>query len=207
MTETPRPVHPIATDGGPNEIRDLIQARQVRRLRPAEEARLSALTFEPDPTLERDRLLARDYPDVWSVVPSDSGLILDDYQKRRDNALAGGRVLADPAPAVVAEIARVATEYRETLADPYTTLDATHRAAFRAAVMSGDFGAVVREWTAWLAAGAERDAFARRRAAAAQALGRPTVADVRRPPSFVPELEDALGGGTIRETMPIIARG
>ena len=208
MTETypERPFHPISTDGGPNEIRDLIQARAVRRLRPAEEARLAALTFEIDPALERDRLLSTGYPDVWSVVPRDSGLILDAYEARRANALAGGRVLADPDPAVVAAIERVATEYRQTLGDPFHSLDAEHRERFRAAVGLGDFSLVVKEWTAWLAAGAERDVFARRRAAAAQAIGRPTVADVRRPPSFIPELEAAVGGGTIAQTMPIIQR-
>ncbi len=204
--ETPRPFHPVSTDGGPSEIRDLIQARQVRRLRPAEEARLAALTFELDPAQERNRLRRNGYPDVWGVVSTDAALVLDAYVKTRDNALAGGRVLADPAPAVVAAIARLAAEYRETLADPYSHLDAQHRERFRAAVRAGDFGATIKAWTAWLTAGAERDTYARRRAAAGQALGRPTVADVRRPPSFIPELEDALGGGTIRETMPIIQR-
>jgi hypothetical protein len=57
-----------------------------------------------------------------------------------------------------------------------------------------------------LAANTERNAFASRRATALQAFGRPAFADRRNPPSFVPELEDALGGGTIRETMPIIQR-
>lgn len=204
--ETPRPFHPISTDGGPNEIRDLIQAHQARRLRPAEEARLAALTFALDPALERDRLLRDGYPDVWSVVPRDSGLILDAYEARRDNALAGGRVLADPDPAAVAEIERVATEFRETLANPYSNLDAERRERFRAAVRAGDFGATIKAWSGWLAAGAERDAYARRRAAAGQAIGRPTVADVRRPPGFVEEIEGALGGKRVAESMPIIQR-
>jgi hypothetical protein len=206
--QEPRPEHPIIHDGGRNEVRDLIQAGQNRHLTDAERLRLAGLTFTTDETLERVRLIRDRHPDLYGLVPSNvrSGLLA--YEAKRAGAVTAGKSVADPPPAVVAAVDAMASEYRAAAAIParFVDLDDRHRALFRSAIAAGDFAAVVTEWSAWLAEHAERNAHARRRGSALSAFGVSTWADVRLAPSFIPELEDALGGGTIRETMPIIQR-
>ncbi len=202
----PRPVPAIVKEGGPDELQELIKRSHVVRLSPAEDARLHALTFTQDVTLERARALARRHPDLAGLTPTDVCTALETYEPRRAAAVAAGRLVDGPDPLVAAAVDHMAAEYRATATDSYTTLDATHRAAFSAAIQAGDFAAAIKEWGAWLAEHAERNTFARRRAAALQAFGIATFADVRPAPRFVEELESAVGGETIRSMFPIVQR-
>ena len=205
---TARPVPAIVRPGGdPDaEVQALVKRSNVARLTAAEDARLHALTFTPDVALEHARLLVERHPDLRGAVLGQTVLRLETYEPRRQAALDAGRIVAEPTARAIIEVDALAAELRATTIDPHLTLDVTHRRAFASAVKVGDFAAVVVEWGAWLAANDERNAFARRRAAALTGFGHAASADVRPAPSFVPELEDAIGGGTIRDTLPILGR-
>jgi hypothetical protein len=202
----PRPYPAIVKEGGPNELQDLIKRSHVVSLSPAENARLNVLTFTPDPSLERAWTIRRNHPDLAHLITSDLASVADIYAARRAAAVEAGVIPAEPDARIVAGLDSMATEYAATAGDPYADMDTRHRAAFAAAIQAGDFAAAVKEWAAWLKEHAERNAYAKRKAAAIAASGRHTFADVRFAPSFIPELEAAVGGGTIAETMPIIQR-
>lgn len=203
-----------ATGPTPAEAQEIFALTQVpfvqsRHLTDAEALRLAALTWTTDETMERARLIRDRHPDLYGLVPSETRYGLEQvYEAKRSGAVAAGKSVADPSPAVVAAVDALATEYRAMAAIParFVDLDDRHRAAFRSAIAAGDFAAMVKAWGAWLAEHAERNASARRRASALSAFGVSTWADVRPAPGFVQEMEDALGGSTVRELMPIIAR-
>jgi hypothetical protein len=198
--------HPIVKAGDPDELQKLARTRFQRRLTPAEDARLAALSFMPDPALERAWTIRQNHPDLAHLITSDVVSVLDSYTARRAAAVEAGAIPAEPDARIVAGLDNMATEYAATAGDPYADTDTRHRAAFAAAIQAGDFAAAIKEWAAWLAEHAERNANAKRKAAAIEASGRSTFADVRFAPSFIPELEAAVGGGTIAETMPIMRR-
>ena len=206
---TARPVPAIVKPGGdPDaEVQALVKRSNVARLTPAEDARLTALTFTPDADLEHARLLIERHPDLRGAVLGQTVLRLETYEPRRQAAIDAGRAVPEPSPRAIADADRTAAEYRATRTDPHLGLAERHRAAFGDAVRAGGLSAAaVKIWSDWLAATTAANEIARRRAAAALGLGHSTYADVRRPPSLIPELEAALGGGTIAETMPIIGR-
>jgi hypothetical protein len=204
----PRPLPSIVPPGIDNEVQALAKARYQRSLTAAEDARLRALTFSPDADLERSRLFIARHPDLAGALLGETVRSLEGYETRRQAALDAGRALPDPSPADVAAVDRLADEHRATMVDPHEGLAERHREAFRAAILAGGLDLdAVRIWTTWQADHRAANEAAKRRAAAASGLGHATFADVRRPPALLEELEDCLGGTTVREDRPIIARG
>lgn len=199
----PRPTHPMPTDGGLAETNALVQASYVRRLSDAEGLRLAALTWTSDPAIERARVLIARHPDLIGIVPSDQVAGMETYEARRAAAVAAGRSVTEPGPAVVADVDHWAQEYRETEELPEGLTEANvHRAAFQACVQAPDFDAALRRWALWLADLERLDAFHRRRAIARAAFGQPDSYTRARPPRFVDELTDAVGGASIASMIP-----
>ena len=206
---TARPIPPIVKEGSPDEAQDLIKRSFVASLTAAEDARLHALTWTPDANLERARLMLRRHPEMEVALLGETMRQLEAYEVRRQAALdAGNRAVADPTPADVAAVDRLAAEHKATAVDPHDGLAERNREAFRAAILAGGLGPeAVRIWTTWVAENRAANDLAKRRTAAEQGLGRPSWPDVRRPPALLEELEDCLGGTTVRQDRPIIARG
>jgi hypothetical protein len=201
-----RPAPAIVKEGGPNELQDLVKRSNVVSLSPAEKARLAVLTFAPDSALERAWTIRQNHPDLAHLIPSNYAAGLDNYSARRAAAVAAGVIPAEPDARLVASVDNMATEYAATAGDPYADTDVRHRAAFAAAVQAGDFAAAVKEWAAWLAEHAERNAYAKRKAAAIEATGRHGWADTRQAPGWTAEFEAAVGGWTVADDRPIIQR-
>ncbi len=214
----PRPLPAIVQPGSlsaDDELQALAKASFARRLTPTEEARLKALSFAPDTELERVRLIRERAPDLYGLVLRSLRQRLEGvtegqgrqegYETRRSAAIAAGRAVPEPDARALVGVDRLSSDYRETAADAHAHagLAERHRAAFQGAIKAGDFGAAVKEWAAWLADHELANASAARRARVLEQFGHSTSADRRPAPSFVPELEAAVGGGTIAETMPI----
>ena len=190
------------------EQQALVKASFQRRLSAPEQARLDALSFSADASLEQARALAQRAPDVASAVfYRETREALPGYEARRQAALAAGKAVADLPAGILMQLDSLATEYRATEGDPHAGFMQTRRDAFRAAVMAGDFGAVVRAWTGWIAECQQANTFARRRASVRHALGRSESPYLHPEPTLVIELEQVLGGSTIDARMPIVPRG
>jgi hypothetical protein len=131
---------------------------------------------------------------------------LESYESRRAAAVAAGRAVPDPDARLVAQVDNMAAEVRETRRDPWAALDADHRVAFRAAIVAGDFGGMVRAWSDWLAARVRANAEASRKAAAETWLGRATSADHRVELNWTDEFELAIGGRRVADDRSMFAR-
>jgi hypothetical protein len=199
------------------ELQELAKASFARRLTPAEDARIRALSFQPDAEMERARLIRDRHPDLYGLVLGQLRQRLEGvtsgqgrqegYEPRRQAALDAGRTVPEADAQRIAEIDQLAAEYRATAADPHADLAERHRAAFQSAIRAGGLGPdAVLVWITWLADHEAANALAARRARVLQQFGHSTSADRRFAPSLIPELEAALGGRTIAETMPIIQR-
>lgn len=217
---TPRPLPAIVQPGAlspDDELQALTKASFARSLTRDEQERVKALSFAPDAEMERVRLIKLRHGDLYGLVLGQlrqrlEGVVegqgrQEGYEPRRAAAVAAGRAVPEPDARAIAEVDALAAEYAATADDPHAGLAERHRAAFQGAVRAGGLGPdAVRIWATWLAEHNAANALAARRASALQALGHSTTADRRFAPSLIPELEDCLGGGTIRETQPIIQR-
>jgi hypothetical protein len=198
-----RDERPIAQTGGPDEAQALVHASHNRHLTDAERLRLAALTWTPDETLERFRLIRDRHPDLFEHVLNGYRLALETYEPIREAAAAAGRTVPEPAPGLIAEMYGLAELFRETAELPADLVGVAdrHRAAFREAIGRPDFDAALREFAAWLADVARLNAFAARRARAQRAFGHSEGDGQQRPPRFLDELEQAVGG-SVTVTMP-----
>ncbi|HJP89289.1 MAG TPA: hypothetical protein VJ850_09675 [Candidatus Limnocylindrales bacterium] len=182
--------------GDPDEINRLVRASQQRRLTDQEGLRLAALTWVPDETMERAALLRDRHPDVFSAVtPSEIAYALvQTYLPRKAAAAEAGKTVPAPSEALVAEIDTLATDYRTLVAPDFHDIESRNRAAFRIAVSSGDFAAMIGAWARWLAEHQAAIKVVSRRAGVLSGLGRPSSPSGRPEPGFLRELEDAAGG-------------
>lgn len=215
----PRPLPAIVKPGAlspDDELQALAAARIRRSLSRDEEARLRALSFEPDAEMERVRLIRERAPDLYGLVLSQSRQRLEGvtegqgrqegYELLRQAALDAGRVIPEPDARAIADVDQLAAEYRATAADPHADLASRRRAVFQGAIKAGDFAAAVKEWAEWLAEHEAANALAARRASVLRQFGHSTSADRRPSPGFVEELEASVGGHTVAQDRPIAQR-
>ena len=213
----PRPLPAIVKPGAlspDDELQALTKASFQRSLTRDEQERVRLLSFTPDAEMERIRLIHDRHSDLYGLVLSELRQRLEGvtegqgrqegYETRRQAAIDAGRAVPEPDARAIAAIGELAAEYHETALDPHAGLAERHRAAFQAAIRAGGLGPdAVRIWTTWLTDHEAANAVAARRASVLQRFGHSTSADRRFAPSFIPELEAALGGRTIADTMPL----
>jgi hypothetical protein len=188
-----RPAERIV-QGSPGERDALIRASQTRRLTDKERMRLASLTWTPDSTLERVRLIRDRHPDLlehFKVHPA----ALDAYERDRNTAIEGGRHVPEPDKETVAALDKAAKYLRAVMAEPVPNIkDINRRGRSAFAAAFADHGALVAAWEAWKAELRSVDERARRVAEARGALGLPSAYNNVELPQWSREMDQAAGG-------------
>jgi hypothetical protein len=188
------------------EAQDLIKASFQRHLTKAEDSRLAALTWTTDEGKERILLIRDRAPDLLALVPTDHIAGLDAYERKRAEAKAAGRTVADPTPAAIADVDRAAIAARKAARKSTSSVAQGSARVSRYSIAAGDFGGMVRAWSDWVGARKSANAAASRKAAAERSLGRAAFPDHRMELNWTDEFELAIGGRTVADDRPIIQR-
>jgi hypothetical protein len=160
---------------------------------------LAAATFIGDETVEVARIVRERHPDLAGRIRIQG---VEAYERKRQQAIAGGRSIDPPSSAVLEAIDAQAAEIRATDGTPdarqaLRAITAEHRTAFRAAIAAAGLdAAAVAAWRAWLAAIAAADELLSRRAAAVRLFRPDTFHNGLERPRFLRELEAAMDGAT-----------
>lgn len=187
------------------ETSALVRASQTRTLTDVERLRLAGLTFTTAANMEVGRLLRARHPDVFAAYRMSAGI--EQYDANRAAAIAVPRIVEDPSPAMIAEVDRIASEFRATRQPPadLANVDGVGRTAFREALEVGDLLAMLAAWRTWIAGIARLRAWEHRRHSANGLLGIHGPLQRIVEPNLTAELESAFGGRTVADGRSILA--